>query len=156
MTSIQTQPTVERDADGWVGNWHSWLASLGYLPLVPAVAVTVESAPEPGSTLRDAVLPRIDAAAPHDVQVLMRELVARSPAASADVDTRVSITFDPNSAPERLRDLDAAAAESPRTLNARDSSLRTCGVTVPGRAPAGELAAIVRTAFAPAARGDVD
>src|SRR3954454_5170231 len=84
-----------RDADGWVANWHSWLASLGYLPLVRAVAVTVESAPEPGTTLQDAVLPRIAPGAPADVQALMRELVARSPAASADVDTRVSITFDP-------------------------------------------------------------
>src|SRR3954447_23880201 len=155
MTSIQTQPTVERDADGWVGNWHSWLASLGYLPLVPAVAVTVESAPEPGSTLRDAVLPRIDAAAPHDVQALMRELVARSPAASADVDTRVSITFDPSAAPERLRDLDAAAGEVARILNGQESSLATCGVAVLGRATAGELAATVRAAFDPAARGDV-
>src|SRR3954466_8627827 len=107
MTSIQTQPTVERDADGWVANWHSWLASLGYLPLVRAVAVTVESAPEPGTTLQDAVLPCIDPAAPRDAQVLMRELVALPPAGSADVDIRVSITFDPNAAPERLRDLGA-------------------------------------------------
>ena len=88
-----------RDADGWVTNWHSWLASLGYLPLVRSVAVTVESAPEPGTTLQDAVLHRIDPGAPADVQALMRELVARSPAASAEVDTRVSVTFDPKASP---------------------------------------------------------
>ena len=33
------------ESDGWVSNWGTWLASLGYLPMVTAVAVTVETAP---------------------------------------------------------------------------------------------------------------
>jgi len=66
--------------DGWVGNWHAWLASLGYLPMVRWVAVTADTAPEPGTTLQGAVLPRIRAEAPADVQHLLREIVARSPA----------------------------------------------------------------------------
>ncbi len=44
-----------READGWVSNWHSWLASLGYAPAVRWVNVTVDSAPESGTTLRDRV-----------------------------------------------------------------------------------------------------
>lgn len=143
------------DADGWVANWHSWLASLGYLPMVRSVAVTVDTAPEPGTALQDAILPRIAPDAPDDVRRLMHELVARSPAASADVDTRVSVTFDPAAAAPRLRDLDDAVEEISRQLIGLESSLATCGVTVLGRASADEIAGIVRTAFDPAARGDV-
>ncbi len=75
------------DADGWVGNWHAWLASLGYLPMVRWVAVTVDTAPEPGTTLQGAVLPRIRAEAPADVQHLLREIVARSPADNYGIST---------------------------------------------------------------------
>lgn len=144
------------DADGWVHNWHAWLASLGYHPMIRSVAVTVETSPEPGTTLQDAVLPAIDPAAPDDVQALMRELVQRSPAASANIDTRVSITFDPARSPRRLVDLDDAAAEVSRQLAGLESSLGTCGVSVLGRATAAQLAAIVRIAFDPASRGDVE
>lgn len=144
-----------RDADGWVANWHAWLASLGYLPMVRAVTVTVDTAPEPGTALQDAVLPRIAPDAPPDVRQLVRELVTRSPAASADVDTRVSVTFDPAAATQRLQTLDEVTAEVSRQLTGLESSLGTCGVTVLGRATADELAGIVRTAFDPAARGDV-
>ena len=43
------------DADGWVANWGAWLASLGYLPALRWVTVTVDTAPDPGSTLTDQV-----------------------------------------------------------------------------------------------------
>jgi hypothetical protein len=153
--AMSTWLVDSHDADGWVANWHSWLASLGYLPMVRNVAVTVDTAPEPGTALQDAVLPQIAPDAPHDVRRLMLELVARSPAASADVDTRVSVTFDPAAVAPRLRDLDDAVEEISRQLAGLESSLGTCGVTVLGRASAEEIAGIVRTAFDPSARGDV-
>ena len=37
------------DADAWVAGWGAWLASLGFLPQVRWVTVTVETAPEPGT-----------------------------------------------------------------------------------------------------------
>ena len=46
------------DADTWVANWGGWLASLGYLPAVRWVTVTIDTAPEPGSTLADSVAAR--------------------------------------------------------------------------------------------------
>ena len=143
------------DADGWVANWHSWLASLGYLPMVRAVTVTVDTAPEPGTALEDAVLPHLSPDAPDDVRHLMRELVSRSPAAAADVDTRVCVTFDPAAAAPRPKNLDDAVAEISRQLAGLESSLGACGVSVLGRATPADLAGIVRTAFDPAARGDV-
>ncbi len=146
----------DREVDSWIANWHAWLASLGYLPMVRAVAVTVETAPETGTTLRDAVRCRLDPGAPADTRALMQELVAHSPSASAEVDTRVSVTFDPAGSARRLRDLDDAVAEVSRQLAGLESALDACGVTVLGRLDAPALAGIVRVAFDPAARETVE
>jgi len=146
----------ESDADGWVANWHSWLAALGYVPMVRSVAVTVETAPEAGRTLRDAVHSRVDPQAPADVRSLMAELVDRSPTAAADISTRVSVTFDPARSPLRLHDVNAAAAEASRQLTGLESSLASCGVAVLRRASAADIAGTVRVAFDPAARGELD
>lgn len=145
-----------QDADGWVSNWHAWLASLGYVPMVRWVTVTVDTAPEPGTRLRENVQRLMDDDAPPDVRTLVQELVERSPGASADVETRVSITFDPSAASERLHALTDRAAEVSRLLVGFESQLGSCGVTVLGRATEEELAGMLRVAYDPAARGDVD
>jgi len=119
------------------------------------MAVTVDTAPEPGSTLARNVGQRLAPDAPADVTALMRELVDRSPAASADVDTRVSITFDPSRAAAALPDFADAAAEVSRSLAGMEAALSECGVTVLGRAGAEDLAGTVRVAYDPASRGDV-
>jgi hypothetical protein len=144
------------DADTWVMMWHAWLASLGYLPMVHSVAATVDTAPEPGTTLEDAVIPRMERDAPADVRDLMRELVRRSPATSAGIETLVSITFDPATASPRLRTVPEIVAEIDRRLTGLEASLTSCGLTVLGRATDAELAGIVRAAFDPVARGAVD
>ena len=144
------------DADAWVANWGGWLASLGFLPAVRWVTVTIDTAPEPGSTLADAVAAALDPAAPLAARQIMGQLVEAAPAAAADVDTRVSITFDPKTFPAAPTDLVAAAAEVGRTMHGLESALGTCGVTVLGRASAAEIAGAVRTAFDPAARGEVN
>jgi hypothetical protein len=143
-------------ADGWVANWHNWLADLGVSPMVAWVAVTVETAPEPGSTLAQQVGRRIDPRSPVDAQQLLHELIMRSPAAAADVDTRVSITFDPKRSMEKLPDLADQVAEVSRLLVGLESTLAECGVGVLGRATAAELAGIMRTAYDPLARGEVN
>jgi hypothetical protein len=144
------------DADGWVANWGGWLASLGYLPALRHVTVTIDTAPEPGSTLADSVAAALDPAAPLAARQIMGQLVDAAPAAAADVDTRVSITFDPKASPAAPDSLLAAAAEVGRTLHGLESALATCGVTVLGRATCSEIACVVRTAFDPAARGEVN
>ena len=107
------------DADGWVANWGGWLSSLGYLPAVRWVTVTIDTAPEPGTALADAVAAALDPAAPLPARQIMGQLAAAAPAAAADVDTRVSITFDPSAAPsapargDRRRRRDRADAARP-------------------------------------------
>jgi hypothetical protein len=144
------------DADGWVANWGAWLASLGYLPAIRWVTVTVDTAPDPGSTLTDHVAAAINTSAPRAALHIMDQLVATAPAAAADVDTRVSITFNPAAAPAAPRNLTEAITETGQTLTGLESALGSCGVTVLGRARAADLAGIVRTAFDPAVRGEVN
>ena len=129
---------------------------LGYLPMVRHVTVTVDTAPEPGTPLADAVAAALDPAPRWPPGRSWASWSASAPAAAADVDTRVSITFDPGRVPAAPTGLDEAAAEVGRVLPGLESALGTCGVTVLGRASAAELAGIVRTAFDPAARGEVN
>jgi hypothetical protein len=143
------------DADGWVANWGAWLASLGYLPTVRWVTVTVDTAPDPGSTLTDQVAAAIDTSAPRAAIAIMDQRVAAAPAAAADVDTRVSITFDPAASPAAPRNLAEAIIETGQTLAGLESALGSSGVSVLGRARAADIAGIVRTAFDPAVRGEI-
>lgn len=143
------------DADTWVANWGAWLATLGHVPMLRWATVTIDTAPEPGSTLADTVADAIDPSAPEPARAILGQLVQTAPAAAADVDTRVSLTFDPKASPAAPRDLTEAAAEVGRVLFGLETALGTCGVTVLGRLTADEIAGVVRTAFDPAARGDV-
>jgi hypothetical protein len=143
------------DADNWVANWGGWLAGLGYVPMLRWVTVTIDTAPEPGSTLADAVAGSIDPTAPAAARQIMGQLVDAAPAAAADVDTRVSLTFDPKAAPAAPRNLTEAAAETGRAMIGLESALASCGVAVLGRLDAAEIAGVVRTAFDPAARGEI-
>ena len=144
------------DADTWVANWGGWLASLGHVPMLRWVTVTVDTAPDPGSTLADAVAAAVDPAAPRAARAILGDLVEAAPAAAADVDTRVSLTFDPKASPAAPKNLTAAMAEAGRTLSGLETALGTCGVTVLGRLTCDEITGVVRTAFDPASRGEVN
>jgi hypothetical protein len=144
------------DAEVWVANWGAWLASLGYIRALRWVSVTVDTAPDPGSTLASHVAAAMDPAAPQTARQIMGELVATAPAAAADVDTRVAITFDPAAFPAAPKTVAAAVTEAGRTLLGLESALGGCGVAVLGRASAADIAGIVRTAFDPAVRGEIN
>ncbi|MGI8333649.1 SCO6880 family protein [Actinomadura scrupuli] len=144
------------DADGWVASWGGWLAALGHMPVVRWVSVTVDTAPEPGSTLADAVATAIDPNAPETARQIIGEVVATAPAAAADVDTQVSVTFDPKASATAPKDLAEAVGELGRTMDTLASALGGCGVTVVGRATAAEIAGTVRTCYDPASRGEVN
>ncbi len=143
------------DADSWVANWGAWLASLGYLPSVRWVSVTIDTAPDPGSALAGQVAATVDPAAPRPALEIMDRLVAAAPAAAADVNTRVSITFDASAFPGSPGTVAAAAAEVSAVLAGLEAALGSCGLAVLGRARAADIAGIVRVAFDPAIRGEV-
>jgi hypothetical protein len=142
-------------ADAWVASWGAFLADLGYQRMVRHIGVTVDTAPSGGTTLRDYVNTRVDPAAPEAARNVMAELVDATPATSADVDTRVAITFDPSRATPRPPDLMAAVAEVTRWLPGLETSLSMAGVAVLGRATADWLTGRLRIAYDPMSRGDV-
>ncbi|WP_106398900.1 SCO6880 family protein [Actinocorallia populi] len=145
---------ADRDeADAWVASWGGWLASLGHMPAVRWVTVTVETAPSPGATLSDVVTSSIKPNAPRAAQEILGQLVASAPAASAEVDTRVSVTFDPKRT--QAKDLTQAVAELGRILDSLAGRLGGCGVSVAGRMNAAQLAGTIRTAFDPHSRAEV-
>jgi hypothetical protein len=69
-----------QDADTWVANWGGWLASLGYLPMVRHVTVTIDTAPEPGTSLAGSVAAALDPASPLAARQIMSQLAASAPA----------------------------------------------------------------------------
>jgi hypothetical protein len=155
VAPVSTWLADAQDADRWVANWAAWLASLGYLPALRWVTVTVDTAPDPGSTLTGQVAAAIDPSAPRAAVEIMDQLVATAPAAAADVNTWVSITFDPGAFPAQPRDIAAAVTEAGQALAALESALGACGVTALGRARAVDIAGMVRIAFDPAVRGQI-
>ncbi|MHA4815423.1 SCO6880 family protein [Streptomyces aculeolatus] len=155
VAAISTALADQDAVDTWVSAWGAWLARLGHTPTVRWVAVTVDTAPDPGSSLQDYVAARLDPRAPAAAKELVHDLVAASPAASAAVETRVSITFDPARAIEPAETYGEAVAEVGRTLAGLQHGIGGCGVTVLGRASAARLAGITRAAFDPASRPDV-
>jgi hypothetical protein len=155
VVPVSTWLASTGDADSWVANWGAWLAALGYLPAVRWVSVTVDTAPDPGSALADQVAASADPAAPQAARDIMNLLVQTSPAAAAEVDTRVSVTFNPAAYPQAPRTVTAALAQTGQVLAGLESALGSCGLTVLGRARAADIAGIVRTAFDPAVRGEI-
>jgi hypothetical protein len=155
VAPVSTWLAYAEDADRWVANWAAWLASLGYLPALRWVTVTVDTAPDPGSTLTGQVAAAIDPSAPRAAVEIMDQLVATAPAAAADVNTWVSITFDPGAFPAQPRDIAAAVIEAGQALAGLESAVGACGVTVLGRARAVDIAGMVRIAFDPAVRGQI-
>ena len=145
----------QEDADGWVARWGDWLAGLGHVPMCRWVTVTVDTAPEPGTTLADRVATALDPAAPLAARQIMTQLAGAAPATAAEVSTLVSITLDPARSPAAPGNLMAAAAEAGRAMHGLENGLADCGVTILGRASAAEIAGMVRAAVDPASRGEV-
>ena len=76
VAPVSTWLADPADADRWVANWAAWLASLGYLPPLRWVTVTVDTAPDPGSTLTGQVAAAIDTSAPRAALEILDQLVA--------------------------------------------------------------------------------
>ena len=141
--------------DAWIAGWAALLADLGYQPLVTHIAVTVDTSPTGGATVRDHVAAALDPHAPALARRVLEELVAVTPAAAAEVDARLTVTLDPRRAQPKPPDLLAAVVDVGRWLPGIETALAGCGVAVLGRASTGWLTGRIRAAFDPAARPDL-
>jgi hypothetical protein len=140
------------ESAAWVSSWGAWLSGLGHHSPIAHVAVTVDSASDPGTRLSDHLSHRIPADAPAPAVRILHQLIDSAPATAADIQTRVSITFHHPGADATGEALDHIT----RTLPGLADALATCGVAVLGRASAAHLVGVVRTAYDPAVRGDID
>jgi hypothetical protein len=140
-------------ADMWVASFGALLAELGYHSMIKHLSVTIDTAPSGGVTTREYVASRLDRHAPAGARQVMAELVAASPAVSADADAWVTVTCDPALATPRPRstDLLGGVAEVTRILPTLEARLGSCGVGVLGRADIAWLAHRLRVAYDPTA-----
>lgn len=149
---------VDREQiDAWVADWGLWLANLGDEPGIEAAAVTVETAPDTGTRLRQSVALRIDEDAPALAQSVLAEVVDRYPAGSATVKAYVSITFNATS---RVGGKKRSAEEMARELAARlpglTQGLASTGAGAARPLGAQELCEAVAIAYDPAIAPYVD
>jgi hypothetical protein len=150
-----TELADDEQADAWVAGWHQWLASLGEVPAVAWVAVTVATGPATGEDLRARLGPAIRDDAPDLSREIADALITQAPVAALDTRVVVSISLAPDQLAGRSAGLGRQLGEASRLLAGLEQSLPTAGVAVRGRRRAAEIAADVRAAASPADRGEL-
>jgi hypothetical protein len=141
--------------DSWVANWGGWLAALAHEPGIAGVSVTIDTAPDSGQRLRSEVTRLLQPGAPELAAQVLEQAAASYPAGSAQVSTRIAITWGPAMLSGRREDSDIAAEIGNRLPGLAEGLARTgAGTAVPMSAEA--LAEMVRVAYDPACALDVD
>jgi hypothetical protein len=140
----------EQQVDTWVAHWGQWLSALGAEPGLVAASVTVETAPDSGVRLQQEIAANAVAEAPRLARSMLREVLSAYPAGSAQIATRIALTYS-----------GAARAGTPRR-SAEDMAIHigarlpglTAGLSMTGAGAAvpmtaTELAEAVRVAYDP-------
>ncbi|MFG3253213.1 SCO6880 family protein [Streptomyces sp. NPDC048172] len=109
----------ERQVDSWVAHWGQWLSALGSEPDLVAASVTVETAPDTGVRLQQEIDANSAPDSPGLATAMLREVLATYPAGSAQIATRIALTYS-----------GAARAGTPRR-SAEDMALHI-GTRLPG------------------------
>jgi hypothetical protein len=142
----------DEQVDQWVALWGQWLATMGHEPGLVAASVTVETAPDSGSRLRQEINMTLDDQAPLVALEALREIQESYPLASATIRASIALTF---SAASRAGARRRSAEEMGRDLASRLPGLtQTLSATGAGAArpmSAQELCELVRVAYDPAA-----
>lgn len=147
----------QEQIDHWVADWGHWLAGLGNEVGVEATAVTIETAPDSGSRLRQEVETNIDDDAPEFARAMLREAAAGYPVGSSTVKAYVSVTF--SAAPRaggKRRTADEMGRELASRLPGLTASLQETGAGATHPLSAQEVCEIVRIAYDPATAPLVD
>lgn len=153
LCNSQSPMLVDEDSfNVWVAQWHHWLAALGAEPQIEFITVTVESAREGGATVTENIRQSLVPTAPTHSYDVVTSLTSLGTDQSAFIETRVSITFNPNNGPAKKRTIDERVAEISRLLYGLQSRLSNCGLSGVRRASPAELSANMRIAFDPGSR----
>ena len=145
----------ESQVSGWVKGWDLFLAAMGHEPNLDAVSVTVETAPDTGNRLRRAVALRADPAAPGFAKQVMAQIVESYPGTSAQVSTRVQLTYRMTSA-GGTRTVQEMAVELGTRLPGLAQTLARTGAGHVRAMTGVDLARVVRVAYDPDAAAAVE
>lgn len=155
LAPVGTVLTDQDRTDLWIGAYAAWLARLGEEPTVEWAGIVVESAPSSGTELADYVAARVDPDAPLLARETMAELAESHRGSTADISVRLSLTFQPARAKPVPKDDAERVAEVSRAMSGLEGDLPLCGVALLGRATAADMTHWLRSAYDPAARGEV-
>ncbi|CAL9590855.1 hypothetical protein SUDANB145_05222 [Streptomyces sp. enrichment culture] len=140
----------EQQVDTWVAHWGQWLSALSAEPGLVAASVTVETAPDSGVRLQQEIAANTADDSPELARAMLREVLAAYPAGSAQIATRIALTYS------------GAAHEGVPRRSAKDMALHigtrlpglTAGLSMTGAGTAvpmtaTEIAEAVRIAYDP-------
>lgn len=149
---------VDQDQiDTWVAYWGQWLAGLAFEPGLVAASVTIETAPDLGARLEREVSGQLDAGAPELARHVLAEVVRSYPAGSAQVSTRIAVTYAAAPRPgARRRSLQEMARELGTRLPGLTQGLGMTGAGAGRPMTATQLAEAIRLAYDPGAQADID
>lgn len=141
--------------ESWVAGWADWLAALSQEPSLVAAAVTVETAPDPGTRLEAEVARQLHPGAPALAREVLQEIVASYPTGSAVIATRVQLTYR-SGGPAGRRDPQEMAVELGTRLPGVEAGLNATGAGAASAMTSAEIAETVRVAYDPAVSAFVD
>ena len=140
--------------DSFVGSWANFLAGLGQVGNIAAMAVTVETLPETGERAQANFAAITDPGAPAEALAIMAERIAAADNTGYRVHSRISITFDATT-PAQRKDPMLAAAVIGNQLPVFYGQLAHCNVTALPMSDT-EISATVRRAYDPASESDIE
>lgn len=147
----------QEQVDTWVADWGNWLANLGDEPGIEAASITVETAPDSGTRLKQEVRANLDEEAPEFSKMMLNEAMAGYPAGSSTVSAYVAITYGAavRSGGGR-RSVDEMARELASRLPGLTAELQQTGAGAARPLSAQGLCEVIRVAYDPAAAVLID
>ncbi len=140
----------ERQVDIWVAHWGQWLSALGTEPGLVAASVTVETAPDPGVRLQQEIDANAVDDGPELARRMLRDVVAAYPSGSAQISTRIALTYSGAARPgSPRRDVEEMAVHIGTRLPGLTAGLSMTGAGTAVPMTATELTEAVRVAYDP-------
>ncbi len=156
LCNVQSPWLVDTDQfNGWVHQWHQWLASLGFEPQIEHISVTVESAQASGAQVAENIRNSLVPTAPAHAYDVVSSLAYMGRESASIVETRIAITFNPRKGSAKGRTVDERAAEISRLLVSLENKLLSCGVSSVRRMSPQEMIGNLRIAYDPDAHDEV-
>jgi hypothetical protein len=146
------------EVDNRVAHWGGWLADLGHEPSLVAATVTIESAPDTGTRLRQEVAHNLDPSSPRLAQDVLASIIDTYPRGSAAMACYITLTW--STAPRTGSGKRRTTAEMALHVGQRLPGLtRTLGATGAGATrpmTTAELATCCRISYDPSSYGAIE